>query len=133
MTLYELMKQTGCKAYDTCDDVYDATVTVTIDDAIESLCDRFGLELCKLIEVKDPRLPRPICRWSGFIIENKDLFQKCQTDITGWDDKDRMVCFLIGVIQDMLSGYGTDEEYEMLLSGIIEPCRKRKEAGDGLR
>lgn len=120
--LYDFLKLTECD-YDTCDDVYDETVTVCINTEPEDDFDEFCVELCKKIEIKKIDDSYLVCNWSDFIKNNMPVLREYANKYwykNNYDDEDDFICEWIKEFHLLLAGYGTD--YDIYKEEIIDKC-----------
>ena len=125
MKLYEFIKTTQ-RDYDTCDDVYDAIVTVCyIDDAdVEDNYSKFCNEIIKLVEVvKQTDDIIVLVKWNDLIQNNIEKFkaftkkywrENCQYE----NDEDEFVYQWINEIHHYMAGNVSEDFYEILVKFV---------------
>ena len=126
MILYDFIVKNDAD-YDTYDDVYDASVTVSINTEPEDDYDEFCIGLSKLVEVKEiNHWGDLICGWSDLISNNMSVFRKFANEhwIKGnYADKDDFICEWIKELHMLLAGYGEDGMYWFYKKEIVDKCK----------
>ena len=125
-TIYDYVKAYE-DDYDTCDDVFDETVTISINLEPVDDYDKFCIALCKMVEVKEARGSGIlICGWTDFIKRNMGALRKFANEnwIRGnYDDDDLFICEWIKEFHLLLAGYGEDGAYGYYKLMILDNCK----------
>lgn len=125
MTLYDFIATTECD-YDTLDEVYDESVTISVNLEPEDDYDEFCIALIKKIEVKDiTDSGDPICDWSDYIKRNSTRLRGFANDYwykNNFEDEDDFICEWIKEFHLLLAGYGEDGCYDYLKEELVDKC-----------
>ena len=126
MKLFDYLDTAGITDIDTYDTVYDSCITVSIDteETPEDECDTFVHALCRLVEVEESESEYIECRWSVLIGKNINLFRdfakrywERKRDVIS--DDDDLTEEWLNQFQAYLSGYATEEDYDLILKEVI--------------
>ena len=124
-TLTDMFKESDRDCYDTCDTIFDTTITCDeIDEAIDEY-DRFHQFINDNVYVH--RLPDKIhshivCDYTEFIFRYYDQFKKVADECWRYtpDDEDDFAYDWCAEFHKLLAGYGSDSTYEYLNEVLSE-------------
>lgn len=123
MKLYDCLKLTESD-YDTCDTVFDATVTVCYiedEDGEKDNYYKFCLELVKKVEVEKINGDIIIAKWTELIQNNMEKFKEFTAKhwrYTYEDDEDEFIYQWINEFQAYLAGYVAEDFYAELVEFV---------------
>lgn len=134
MTLYEFGK-VGNSCLDTCDDVFDITITVDILTAKEEkdlgYCGKFANFINKNVNVIGKAGGCDlVADWTALITENMAVFREAANDM--WyegsvpDDEDDFIYEWLKEIRGWLAGYVSESDYRQFMEKYAPRIRREK-------